>query len=162
MADLAFWMIVLLTLGSALTVVLNRNLIYSAIALLFTFFGIAGLYVFLWADFLAGVQVIIYVGGILVLIIFGVMLTNRITSVNISHTSVQRGIGAIAVLGFFAILAAMINSTPWLQAEAMEPVQTTGKIGYLLMMDYLLPFEVASLLLLAALMGAAMLSRKTN
>jgi NADH-quinone oxidoreductase subunit J len=162
MADLAFWIIVLLTIGSAATVVLNRKLVYSAIALLFTFFGVAGLYVFLWADFLAGVQVIIYVGGILVLIIFGIMLTNRITSINISHTSVQRGLGAFVVLGLLAILVTMINITPWLQAEAVEPVQTVGQVGYLLMMDYLLPFEVASLLLLAALMGAAMLSRKSN
>ena len=162
MANLAFWMIVLLTIGSAATVVLNRNLVYSAIALLFTFFGVAGLYVFLWADFLAGVQVIIYVGGILVLIIFGVMLTNRITSVNISHTSIQRGLGASVVLVLLAILVTMINTTPWLQTEAVEPVETVGKVGYLLMMDYLLPFEVASLLLLAALMGAAMLSRKSN
>jgi len=54
----------------------------------------------------------------------------------------------------------MIQTTPWLQLDAVEPVGTTGKIGYLLMMEYLLPFEVASLLLLAALMGAAMLSRK--
>lgn len=162
MADLAFWMIVLLTIGGAAVVVLNKNLVYSAIALLFTFFGMAGLYVFLWADFLAGVQVIIYVGGILVLIIFGVMLTNRITSVNISHSSVQRGMGAFVVLGILSILVTMIYNTPWLQVEAVEPVQTVGKIGYLLMMDYLLPFEVASLLLLAALMGAAMLSRKSN
>ncbi len=162
MADLAFWMIVLLTIGGAAAVVLNQNLVYSAIALLFTFFGVAGLYVFLWADFLAGVQVIIYVGGILVLIIFGIMLTNRITSVNISHTSVQRGMGAVVVLGVLAILVTMIHKTPWLQVESVEPVQTVGKIGYLLMMDYLLPFEVASLLLLAALMGAAMLSRKSN
>jgi len=162
MADLAFWMVVLMTVGGAAAVVLNKNLVYSAIALLFTFFGVAGLYVFLWADFLAGVQVIIYVGGILVLIIFGIMLTNRITSVNISHTSVQRRIGGIVALGVFAILVVMIQNTPWLQAESVEPVQTVGKIGYLLMMDYLLPFEVASLLLLAALMGAAMLSRKSN
>lgn len=162
MADLAFWMIVLLTLVSAAIVVLNRNLVYSAIALLFTFFGVAGLYVFLWADFLAGVQVIIYVGGILVLIIFGIMLTNRITSVNISHTSVQKGMGGLVVLGILSVLGIMIFNTPWLQTEFVEPVQTTATIGTLLMMDYLLPFEVASLLLLAALMGAAMLSRRNE
>ncbi|MBC8323094.1 MAG: NADH-quinone oxidoreductase subunit J [Candidatus Marinimicrobia bacterium] len=162
MADLAFWMIVLLTLVSAAIVVLNRNLVYSAIALLFTFFGVAGLYVFLWADFLAGVQVIIYVGGILVLIIFGIMLTNRITSVNISHTSVQKSMGGLVVLGILSVLGIMIFNTPWLQTEFVEPVQTTATIGTLLMMDYLLPFEVASLLLLAALMGAAMLSRRNE
>lgn len=160
MVDAAFWFIVVLTLGSALTVVLNEKLIYSAIALLFTLFGVAALYVFLWADFLAGVQVVIYVGGILVLIIFGIMLTNRITSVNISHTSVQKGIGGMVALGILFVLGVMILNTPWLQTEFVEPVQTTATIGTLLMMEYLLPFEVASLLLLAALMGAAMLSRR--
>ncbi len=160
MVDAAFWFIVVLTLGSALTVVLNEKLIYSAIALLFTLFGVAALYVFLWADFLAGVQVVIYVGGILILIIFGIMLTNRITSVNISHTSVQKGMGGMVVLGILSVLGIMIFNTPWLQSDFVEPAQTTSTIGTLLMMDYLLPFEVASLLLLAALMGAAMLSRR--
>jgi NADH-quinone oxidoreductase subunit J len=102
----------------------------------------------------------IYVGGILVLIIFGIMLTNRITSVNISHTSVQKGMGGMVVLGILSVLGIMIFNTPWLQSDFVEPAQTTATIGTLLMMDYLLPFEVASLLLLAALMGAAMLSRR--
>ncbi|HBR86737.1 MAG TPA: NADH-quinone oxidoreductase subunit J [Candidatus Marinimicrobia bacterium] len=162
MVDAAFWFIVVLTLGSACMVVLNEKLIYSAIALLFTLFGVAALYVFLWADFLAGVQVMIYVGGILVLIIFGIMLTNRITSVNISHTSVQKGIGGMVVLGILFVLGIMILNTPWLHTEFVEPAQTTATIGTLLMMEYLLPFEVASLLLLAALMGAAMLSRRDD
>jgi len=162
MIDVAFWFIVILTIGSALIVVLNEKLIYSAIALLFTLFGVASLYVFLWADFLAGVQVVIYVGGILVLIIFGIMLTNRITSVDISHTSVQKGIGGVAVLGILFVLCVMILNTPWHQTEFVEPVQTTATIGTLLMMEYLLPFEVASLLLLAALIGAAMLSRRAD
>lgn len=162
MIDATFWFIVLLTLGSALTVVLNEKLLYSAIALLFTLFGVAALYVFLWADFLAAVQVVIYVGGILVLIIFGIMLTNRITSVNISHTSMQRGVGGIAVVGVLVILGLMILNTPWYQVVHVEPEQTTASIGTLLMMDYLLPFEVASLLLLAALIGAAMLSRRAE
>jgi NADH-quinone oxidoreductase subunit J len=158
--DVAFWFVVILTVGSALIVVLNEKLIYSAIALLFTLFGVASLYVFLWADFLAGVQVVIYVGGILVLIIFGIMLTNRITSVNISHTSVQKGMGGVAVLGIIIVLGIMILNTPWYHTEFVEPAQTTATIGTLLMMEYLLPFEVASLLLLAALIGAAMLSRR--
>jgi len=160
MIDVAFWFVVILTLGSALIVVLNEKLVYSAIALLFTLFGVASLYVFLWADFLAGAQVVIYVGGILVLIIFGIMLTNRITSVNISHTSVQKGMGGVAVLGIIIVLGIMILNTPWYQTEFVEPAQTTATIGTLLMMEYLLPFEVASLLLLAALIGAAMLSRR--
>ena len=80
MADFAFWLIAALTLGSALMVVSSKSLLYSAYSLLFTFIGVTGLYVFLWADFLAVVQVVVYVGGILVLIIFGIMLTNKISS----------------------------------------------------------------------------------
>ena len=162
MADFTFWTIALITVGSAVVVVQSDKLLYSAIALLFTLFGVAGLYIFLWADFLAAVQVVIYVGGILVLMIFGIMLTNRITSVNISHTSVQRGMGGLVVAGVLGTLGYMIMNTPWLEQTVTEPEQTTASIGYLLMMDYLLPFEVASLLLLGALIGAAMLSRRTD
>jgi len=75
---LVFWIFAGLTLGSAFVVVLSRTLIYSAFALLVTFFGVAGLYVLLGADFLAATQLLVYVGGILVLLLFGVMLTHRI------------------------------------------------------------------------------------
>ena len=162
MADFVFWIIVGITLGSALMVVQSNNLLYSAYALLVSFMGVTGLYVFLWADFIAIVQVVVYVGGILILIIFGIMLTNKITSVNINHTSVQKGSGTLVVLGFVGILGYMILNTPWHQVATTEPVETTATIGRLLMMEYLLPFEVASLLLLGALIGATTLSRKEN
>ncbi|MEA1880986.1 MAG: NADH-quinone oxidoreductase subunit J [Candidatus Marinimicrobia bacterium] len=162
MADLVFWMIVGITLGSAFMVVQSKNLLYSAYALLFSFIGVTGLYVFLWADFIAVVQVVVYVGGILILIIFGIMLTNKITSVNISHTSIQKGSAAIVVTGIIGVLGFMVFNTPWHQVAAREPLQTTETIGRLLMMEYLLPFEVASLLLLGALIAATTLSRKEN
>ena len=162
MADFAFWLIAALTLGSALMVVSSKSLLYSAYSLLFTFIGVTGLYVFLWADFLAVVQVVVYVGGILVLIIFGIMLTNKISSVNLSHASVQKGVGAVVVLGFVGALSFMVYSTPWIQLANTEPAETTKLIGNLLMMDYLLPFEAASFLLLGALIGATTLSRKDD
>ena len=162
MDNIAFGLIIAITLGSALMVVVSKQLLYSAIALLFTLFGIAGLYIFMWADLMAGVQVVVYIGGILVLLIFGIMLTNKISSVNISHTSLQRGVGAVVTLGVLGFLISMINNTSWLQLSSVEPSQTADSIGRLLMMDFLLPFEVASLLLLGALIGAAMLSRNTN
>ena len=162
MDNIAFGLIVAITLGSALMVVMTQQLLYSAIALLFTLFGVAGLYIFMWADFMAGVQIVIYIGGILVLLIFGIMLTNKISSVNISHTSLQRRVGAVITLGVLGFLIPMITKTSWLQLSSEEPAQTADSIGRLLMMEYLLPFEVASLLLLGALIGAAMLSRNTN
>ena len=162
MDNVAFGLIVALTLGSAFVVVLSKQLLYSAIALLFTLFGIAGLYIFMWADFMAGVQIIVYIGGILVVLIFGIMLTNKISSVNISHTSLQKSVGAVIALGVLGLLIPMILNTSWYQLSSKEPSQTADSIGRLLMMEYLLPFEVASLLLLGALIGAAMLSRNTN
>ena len=90
------------------------------------------------------------------------MLTNKITSVNISNTSVQKSIGSIVLLVFIVGLGFMVYTTPWVSVANSEPVQTTDAIGRLLMIDYLLPFEVASLLLLGALIGATTLSRKDN
>ncbi len=160
MITLGFWFVVIMTIAAAVVVVGSRNLVYSAVGLFFTLFGIAGLYVFLWADFMAGVQVMVYVGGILVLILFGIMLTHRISSVNISHTGLQRSLGVLVAMVILFGLTYLIQNTPWKWAAGIEPESTTYEIGTLIMTDYLLPFEVASVLLLAALIGAAVLSRK--
>ena len=161
MADLVFWLIAAFTIVSALVVVLNNQLLYSAVALLFTLFGVAALYVFLWADFIAGVQLIVYIGGILVLIIFGIMLTNRISSVRLSQTNVQQGIGGVVSIWLLILLGLVVSKTSWLESPSVEPVgSTVHDIGVLLFTKYLLPFEAVSLLLLGALIGAALLSRE--
>jgi len=162
MINIIFWFFVVLTIASAVMVVTSKNLLYSAVSLLVTFFSVAALYIFLWADFMAGTQVMIYVGGILVLILFGIMLTHRITSVRISHATVQSGFGAVATILILGGLVWMIINTPWINIATKEPTQTVHDIGVLLMTDFLLPFEVASVLLLGALIGAAVLARKTK
>ena len=162
MADMVFWCIAALTVISAVFVVLNNQLLYAAVALLFTLFGIAGLYVFLWADFIAGVQLLVYIGGILVLIIFGIMLTNQISSVRLSQTNVQQGVGAVVVTWLFIFLSMVIAKTPWLVQPALEPKSTVAGVGTLLLTKYLLPFEVISVLLLGALIGAVVLCREEN
>ena len=81
--DIVFYVFAVITVVSAFVVVFSRNIMYAAFSLLFTFFGVAGLYVLLSADFLAVTQILIYVGGILVLLLFGVMLTNNVVSVDI-------------------------------------------------------------------------------
>ena len=159
MAEFIFWFIAAITIISAAFVV-NNQLIYSAVALLFTLFGVAGLYVFLWADFIAGVQILVYVGGILVLVIFGIMLTNKIKSVRISHKSMQQGVGGAISLWLFIFLCIALFKAPWVISDAVEPSGTVREIGTLLLTDYLLPFEVISVLLLGALIGAAVLSRE--
>ena len=100
MSEFVFWVVTSVTIISALGVVLSNQLIYSAISLLFTLFGIAGLYVFLWADFMTGIQLLVYVGGILTLIIFGIMLTNKISSARLSQTNMQQGIGSVVSFGY--------------------------------------------------------------
>ncbi|MBL7013958.1 MAG: NADH-quinone oxidoreductase subunit J [Candidatus Marinimicrobia bacterium] len=160
MSELAFWSVAFVTVASAGMVVFSGQLIYSAIALLFTLLGVAGLYIFLWADFMAGVQVMVYIGGILVLIIFGIMLTHKIVSVKISQSNVQRKLGAVVVGIFLIFLTSSIGDAPWFQMVTTEPSETVRTVGRLLMTKYLLPFEVASILLLGSLIGAAMLSRK--
>jgi len=154
-----FWVFVVLTVGSALVVVLARSLIYNAYALLFTFFGVAGLYVLLGADFLAAAQLLVYVGGILVLLLFGVMLTHKIYELDLKTETVQFGSGLIVAGGLFVILAGTAWRTEWAAVpRATEP--TTRAIGGLFLGQYLLAFEAASVLLLVALIGAAMIVRR--
>ena len=161
-AEIVFWLLATFTIISASFVVLNNQLLYSAIALLFSLFGVAGLYIFLWADFIAGIQLIVYIGGINVLIIFGIMLTNKISSVRLSQTNVQQGVGAVVALWFMILISIVISKTPWLLTNSSEPSGTVEAIGTLLLSKYLLPFEAISLLLLGALIGAALLSREAT
>ena len=162
LAEIVFWLLAAFTIISASFVVLSNQLLYSAIALLFALFGVAGLYIFLWADFIAGIQLIVYIGGINVLIIFGIMLTNKISSVRLSQTNVQQGVGAVIALWLMILISLVISKTPWLQIESSEPSGTVNAIGTLLLSKYLLPFEAISLLLLGALIGAALLSREAT
>jgi NAD(P)H-quinone oxidoreductase subunit 6 len=155
-----FYLIAIITVGSAAVVAFSPNIIYSAFSLLGTFAGVAGLYVFLGADFVAGVQVLIYVGGILVLILFAVMLTHRITDVEITNRAAGRIPGLLIVAVFLVLLVQSIRETPWVRVKEVAHQPTTAKIGDLFLENYLLPFELASLVLLAAMIGAVVLSRK--
>ena len=155
-----FYLICLVTVVSAGMVAFSRNIIYSAFSLLGTFMGVAGIYVFLGADFVAAVQVLIYVGGILVLILFAVMLTHRITDVEITNRAAGT-VPALLVIGVFIyLLIQTIRETPWVKAKEVVYAATTAKIGDSFLYEYLLPFELASLVLLGAMIGAVVLSRK--
>lgn len=158
LSDLIFWGFVLLTIGSAVVVVFHSRIIYSAFALLFTFFGVAAIYVYLGADFLAASQILIYVGGILTLIIFGVFMTQKISSLSIPDQTHQRYIALVPVLIFGVVLAVMILNTPW-TISRLDAGPTTQILGSMLLTNYLVPFELASVLLLTALVGAMRLAR---
>jgi NADH-quinone oxidoreductase subunit J len=155
-----FYMIAGITVVSALGVALSRNVVYSAFFLMGALLGAAGLYAFLAADFVAVVQLLVYVGGILVLTLFAIMLTHQIADVQISNRSVG-GLPAFALVA--AVGAGMgyaIWRAPWVRGEVKPAAPTTFGIGESLLGPYLLPFELASIVLLTALVGAVVLSRK--
>ena len=159
-----FYGFALLTIASALAVVTVRNIVHAAFALMVTLFGVAGLYVFLQADFLAATQVSVYVGGILVLILFGVMMTSGRLEMRIHIERGQLLLGGGISLALLMLLLTVIANTPkWenLTDDGTAFAPTTERIGVLILKEhFLLPFEVASVLLLVALIGAALISRK--
>lgn len=146
-------------LGAA-GVAFSRNIIYSALALMVSFLGVAGLYVILGADFIAGVQVLLYVGGVLVLTLFAVMLTQGIRDVEVSNRSVGLLPALLIVAGTFAVMYQAVSQAGWAE-KALEMTESSSyAVGNALLGDYILPFEVASIVLLAVLVGAVVLTRK--
>src|SRR3954469_933894 len=127
LSAVAFLALAALTLGSAGIVAFSKNIIHSTLALLGTFMGIAGLYIQLSADFLAAVQILVYVGGTLTLILFAVMLTSRIEDIRTSNTSTGRGIAFGLVAVVLLLLGKVATMTPW-PAEDRPQMPATAKL----------------------------------
>ena len=148
-----------ITAGSAIGVVLSRNIVRNAIFLLFSLSGVAGLYFLLNAEFLAAVQLVIYVGGTLMLIIFGVMLTSKSPFVHYEPKRLEVVIAIAVGVILFSALAIAIGSASF----AGNPIDTgkypVGPLGESLLGDYLVPFELTSVLLLVVMIGAAYLAK---
>ena len=158
--DVLFYGFAALTVAGAAAVALSRNILYSAIGLLGALMGAGALYVFVSADFLAVTQLLVYIGGVLVLILFAVMLTNRITEVNISNSSLGLGGGIALLIAAVPVLVFVAVATPWAARVPPELAPTTRDIGNAFLTRWLLPFELASLVLLATLIGAVVIARK--
>jgi NAD(P)H-quinone oxidoreductase subunit 6 len=156
---LVFYLLAALAIGGGLQVALGRNIVHGAFALLATFLGVAGLYACLGSDLVAVVQLLVYVGGVLVLILFAVMLTARISDVNLSNGSrgMVAGVGAVLCLTCSTIWVAL--RFPWEDQPTSPAGPTTSAVGDALLGPYVLPFEVISFLLLAALIGAVTIAR---
>lgn len=144
--------------------VLTRNLLYAGFSLLVTLLSLAGIYVLLFADFVAVTQLMVYVGGVLVLILFGIMLSSRVHDKSVQSENVNTvwgpTVAGLILVGLsYSILKANISTLPWLQtADVNVPglqKSTVQSIGIKLMTDFVVPFELVSLLLLIALIGAA-------
>ena len=173
MIQVAFYAFAALSLIGAMAVLLTRNVLYAAFFLLLTLLGVAGLFVLASADFLAIAQIMIYVGGVLVLVIFGVMLTNkpqqpmevssqqpnRIVSLNRTD-GVAGWLVAVLVAGslFAALFTLLMRANFTLLNQPVGWQSTLQIVGKQLMTEYVVPFEIAGILLLAALVGATYLA----
>ena len=164
-----FWIVSMIMLVSAFMVVTLKNVFHCAIFLILTLFSVAGLFVMLNAEFLAAAQVLIYVGAISILMIFAIMLSSNFAKDKIRMTSKNAIAVSLAVmffgLGVIALVIKTISdiSPLWNQDQAeltALPVDNILMIGKYLMTEYMLPFEVVSVLLLSAMIGAIVLARK--
>jgi NADH:ubiquinone oxidoreductase subunit 6 (subunit J) len=157
----AFYFFAGLAIVSALFILFTRNLMYAAFGLFLTFMSVAALYVFAMADFLAVSQIMIYVGGVLVLLVFGIMLTHqhkagRNTQAN--YVEVENG-GmpfrvAVSVVFFLLLIKVITEADFVLEGSYIEQKSTLQLLGVHLMTSHLLPFEIIAVLLLAVLLGA--------
>jgi len=157
---LAFIVLAAMLIGSALSVVFLRKIVHAALSLVASFAAVAGLYILLDAEFLAAVQVLIYVGGITILLLFAILLTSRIAGKGVRVLNEQKVVSGIVAVVLMVLLG--LAATRGFEAPAELPKQpeNTPRIGTLLMTTYALPFEAVSILLLAGMVGAIFLARK--
>jgi NAD(P)H-quinone oxidoreductase subunit 6 len=160
---IVFVILSVLMIGTALGVVLFDNIVYSAFLLGGVFMSISGLYLLLNADFVAAAQILVYVGAVNVLILFAIMLVNKTENFpQVKGRLIRQVTTGLVCLGLFALLSTMALVTPW-QLSSISPAvieNTIVAMGKHFFSDFLLPFEVASVLLLMAMVGAIILARR--
>lgn len=151
-----------LALVAAVMVVRSRHLIRAVLWLGASLVATAALYVTLDASFLAAVQVMVYVGGVVTLMIFGVMMTRRHEGLTAPAASERPALGALIAGGLFALVAWAIRATPGLDAPRPPEAITTADLGRALLTEHVLAFEALSLLLLGAIVGAVVIARRRD
>ena len=157
-----FYFLSAITLATAFLTIYSKNPIHSAIYLVICFFSIAGHYLLFNAQFLAVVHIIVYSGAIMVLFLFTIMLMNLNKEDEVHKPRITR-LGAVIVICLLslALLALFLNSTPIVEYEPItEDFQSIKKLGQVLLSDFMVPFEYASVLLLVAMIGAVLISKK--
>jgi NADH:ubiquinone oxidoreductase subunit 6 (subunit J) len=157
---IVFGLVALLTLVAGFLTVTLKNVFHAGLALVGTFFGVAGVYLMLEAEFLAVVQVLIYIGAIAVLILFAIMLTRGLMQNVSSNINKQWAWAALAIGTLFLGMLLVILQVPWAHSGGAIYLNIVPYLGTALLTTYVLPFEVISVLLLAALIGAFIIARE--
>jgi NADH-quinone oxidoreductase subunit J len=159
---IAFYVLAAVTLGSGLVVVTSKNMVHSAAALVPAFLGATGLYILLNAEFVAGIQVLIYAGAITVLILFAIMLTEGGTGLGGRQRNEQALVGTAVAAAMAALLIVVATRTGWTAGSGTLPPYTPGAIGQSFLRQNILVFEGTSIVLLISLMGAILIARRED
>lgn len=159
-----FYLLAAITLASGAVVVTSSNIVHAAAALVPAFLGVTGLYILLNAEFVAGIQVLIYAGAITVLILFAIMLTEGGTGLGGRQRNEQAWAGAVVAACMAGLLIAVAGRSAWAPppAGATPPSYTPGAIGQSFLRQNILVFEGTSIVLLVSLMGAILIARRED
>jgi NADH:ubiquinone oxidoreductase subunit 6 (subunit J) len=157
--QVAFWALAIVLVGSALAVVLTKNLFHAVLWLALALTGTAGVFLLLDADFLAAVQLLLYAGGIVTVVVFAIVVTERLIGERIAQTSRRLGGGAVVSAAILALLAAAIWRQPLSGTRPAMSDNLTALIGETVLTRFVLPFELLAVLMLAALLGAIHFAR---
>ncbi len=155
-----FWVFSILGIAGGIGLILNRNAVYAALSLILNFFSIAGLYLSLSAEFLAAIQILVYAGAIMVLFLFVIMLLNLDDEKGVGSFDIRRGIAFILGIAFIAEMLVAFQGFTEGDVSGTFTYGQVEPVGRSLMTDFLFPFEIISVILLAALIGAIVVARK--
>jgi NADH-quinone oxidoreductase subunit J len=156
---LAFWGLAVVLVGSALAVVLTKNLFHAVLWLALALTGTAGVFLLLDAEFLAAVQLLLYAGGIVTVVVFAIVVTERLVGERISQTSRRIGGGAAVAVALLALIVSTFSDRPLPAERPAMATDLTRLIGETVLTRFVLPFELLAVLMLAALMGAMYFAR---
>lgn len=156
---IGFWVLAVMLVGSALAVVLTRNLFHSVLWLALSLVSTAGIFLLLDAEFIAAVQVLLYAGGVITVVVFAIVVTEKLVGETISHTSKRLLGGALVAGGVFALVATMIGRAGLDRARLEMAGDSTRALGMSLLTRFVLPFELLGVLLLAGLIAASYFAR---
>lgn len=158
LSTLVFYALTLVILGTALGVVMSNNLVHSALLMTACFIGVGMLFIYLGADLLGTMEFMLYSGGVAILVVMGIMLTKRENGTPANFVNKKYGVAAAASVGFVLLMTAVVTNSPVPRGEFISPDTVSG-LAEMMLTKYILPFEIAATLLLAALIGAIILAK---
>jgi NADH-quinone oxidoreductase subunit J len=155
----AFWALAVVLVGSALAVVLTKNLFHSVLWLALALTGTAGIFLMLNAEFLAGVQILLYAGGVVTVVVFAIVVTEKLVGTRLSHTSRRVWVGGGVAVAFLALMLDALSRVSFPTAPIPMQADPTRLIGTAFLTRFVLPFELLAVLLLVSLLAASYFAR---